>query len=181
MRTYIALLRGINVSGQKKVKMADLRQMLQRLGFQEVTTYIQSGNIVLKSDETQIGAIENKITQGINDAFGFEVPILVKPKREIQNILENNPFDNAEDIEANSIYFVLLKEMPESSLIEFFNKEKYDSERFAIIDKCVYLCCKNGYGKAKLNNNLIERKLKVSATTRNYRTMTKLLEMSKIE
>lgn len=178
MQTYIALLRGINVSGQKKIKMADLRQLLAQIGFEDVVTYIQSGNIVLKSEEKNPRALEKNIASEIYKSYGFDVPVLVKSKEEIQDIIENNPFDNSEDLEANRIYFVLLKAVPESDLTEALVNEIFANEKFNITANCVYLCCAKGYGNAKCDNNFFERKLKVPATTRNYRTMTKLLEMS---
>jgi uncharacterized protein (DUF1697 family) len=100
MKTYIALLRGINVSGHKKIKMADLKDMLLKKGFQDVVTYIQSGNVVFKSEETVHEELEDKIKKGIADTFGFDVPVLVKTKREIEAILRESPYTKEEDIEA---------------------------------------------------------------------------------
>ncbi|TXN38128.1 DUF1697 domain-containing protein [Flagellimonas hymeniacidonis] len=176
MKTYIALLRGINVGGQKKIKMADLRQTLERSGLQNVKTYIQSGNIVFDSEMSKIEEIQDSIYDAILSDFGFEVPILVVTGGEIERILKENPFINKTT--ENNLYFVLLKEVPNQSLVDEFNAISFDHEDFYITDNCVYLCCKRGYGNAKLNNNLIERMLKVSATARNLRTMQKLLELS---
>ena len=177
MKKYIVLLRGINVSGHKKIKMVDLREMLEELNFHEVETYIQSGNIILKSDEDP-DKIEVKVKKGIADTFGFDVPTLVKSHDELKSIFEKSPFTEPRDIENKQIYFALLKEPPKSELMEEFRKEKFPNEVFQLTEKCVYLNCLKGAGNAKLDNNLIERKLKVSATSRNYRTMAKLLEMS---
>ncbi len=178
MRTYIALLRGINVSGQKKIRMVDLRQLLTQMGFENVVTYIQSGNIVLKSREKDLRVLEKGIAEAIHNAYGFDVPVLVKSKEEIQSIIQSNPFNNVEDLEANRVYFVLLKEVPESDLVEALGKETFPNEKFSISDNCVYLSCAKGYGNSKCDNNFFERKLKVAATTRNFRTMNKLVEMA---
>lgn len=177
MKTYIALLRGINVSGQKKIPMADLRAMLEKLNFQNVTTYIQSGNIVFASSEMDTGILEERIKAGIQKTFGFDVPVLVKSKNDLKNTLQQNPYTDPEAIEKKLVYFVLLKNVPAPEMVKAFQNESFDNEQFFITEDCVYLLCQTGYGKAKLNNNLIERKLKVEATTRNYRTMVKLLEM----
>lgn len=179
MKTYIALLRGINVSGQKLIKMIDLRSLLEKLDFLEVQTYIQSGNIVLKSDEDNCDKIAEKVKKGIADTFGFDVPVLVKTHDELRLIFDMNPFTTPADIENKRIYFAFLKEAPRPELIEEFQKEEFVQEEFVVTENCVYLNFQIGAGKAKLSNNLIERKLKVSATSRNYRTMVKLLEMSK--
>lgn len=177
MNKFIILLRGINVSGQKKIIMSDLRKMLESLKFQEVETYIQSGNIVLKSNEDDNDKIADKVKKGIVDTFGFDVPVLVKSYEELKSIFDNNPFTDPADIESKKVYFALLRETPQPEVIEEFRKNDFVNDRFVATDTCVYLNYLNGAGKAKLSNNLIERKLKVSATSRNYRTMVKLLEM----
>jgi len=179
MKPYIALLRGINVSGQKKMPMADLRAMLEKLNLKNASTYIQSGNIVFSSDGNNTHILEDIIKTEIRNTFGFDVPVLVKSKSDFETVLKQNPYTDQEAIEKKQVYFVLLKEKPSPELVETFQKEAFANEKFFITDDCVYLFCQTGYGKAKLNNNLIERKLKVEATTRNHRTMLKLLEMAR--
>lgn len=178
MRTYIALLRGINVSGLKKIKMADLGRMMQQLGFDDVVTYIQSGNIVFKTQQNDEIKLDQKIGTAIKKIFGFDIPVLITSKKELQGILTRSPFQDPEEIAANKIYYVLLKNEPELHLRLGLQEETYTNERFYIGGNCVYLACSMGYGKAKLNNNLIERKLKVMATTRNHKTMLMLIELA---
>lgn len=178
MNSYIALLRGINVSGQKKIKMADLKTMFVKIGFKDVVTYIQSGNVIFRSDEKSIQGLEGKIKDGITEKFGFDVPVLVKTKAEIEEILQKSPYKKTEDLEAKKIYYVLLKNEPEKDSIANLAQKDYPNELFSMGKNCVYLNCVLGAGKAKLTNNIIERKLKVSATTRNHRTMLKLIELS---
>jgi uncharacterized protein (DUF1697 family) len=175
-KTFIALLRGINVGGQKKIKMAELRETLTRTGLENVQTYIQSGNVIFESSEGNLKSLENSIRETILKDFGFEVPTLVISGNDIKEILEANPFADKE--EENKLYYVLLKKAPEKDLVAQFEEVDYPNEDFHITEKCVYLMCKKGYGNAKLNNNLIEQKLKVEATTRNHKTMQKLLEMT---
>lgn len=178
MTNFIALLRGVNVSGQKKMPMADLRVALEKLNFRNVRTYIQSGNVVFGSTDTDKDILEKKIKDGIRDVFGFDVPVLVKSKSDFERVIVQNPYTDKEAIEKKQVYFVLLKNTPAPELVKAFQNEAYENEKFFVSEDCVYLFCQTGYGKAKLNNNLIERKLKVEATTRNYRTMMKLFEMS---
>jgi uncharacterized protein (DUF1697 family) len=177
MPKQIAFLRGINVSGQKKVPMAELRALLTKKGFLDVKTYIQSGNLVLK--EADVSVPETKVTleETIKTHFGFEVPVLVKSLTDLHKIIRNNPFSKKEDLESNRVYFVMLFSPPEKEKLAFFREEIYPNESWELVGDCLYLSCKNGYGNAKLNNNLVERKLNVQATTRNYRTMMKLIEM----
>ena len=176
MKTFIALLRGINVGGQKKIKMADLRETLQNIGLESVTTYIQSGNVVFCSTESDVQKLEESIFDAIKKNFGFEVPILITSQEEIESILALNPFANETNL--NNLYFVLLKQSPSDELMQQFNQLSFDNEDFHIENNCVYLRCKKGYGKAKLSNNFVENKLKVQATARNIRTMQKLLELA---
>ena len=178
MKTYIALLRGVNVGGHRKIKMVDLKELLNKMGFKDVATYIQSGNVVFKSSITKTSELEGKIKKGIAKTFSLDVPVLVKTHKELKSIFDKNPFTETSDIENKRIYFALLKEMPQPELITAFQKVKFQGELFVVAEDCVYLNYSIGAGKAKLNNNLIERKLKVSATARNYNTMVKLLEMS---
>ncbi len=176
MVSYIAFLRGINVSGQKKIKMTDLQDMCLNLGFKEVSTYIQSGNIVFKTDDIiETGLLEEKIKEQILKVFGFNVPVLVKTKEAIEAILVNNPYSQTEE---KKRYFVLLKEVADKDLVASLMKETYENETFFITDTCIYLNCKQGYGKAKCNNNFFERKLKVTATTRNFKTMHKMFVLA---
>ncbi len=174
MKTYIVFLRGINVSGQKKIKMVDLRASLEKAGFENVLTYIQSGNILVDSEEAT-ASISEIIKEIILKDFGFDVPVLVTHKDNLKRILKNYPFRKAEE---KNQYFVLLHEQADKSLVNDFNKLEFNTEDFLISEDCVYLNCKQGAGKAKLSNNLVERKLKVTATTRNLRTMRKMVGLS---
>lgn len=178
MNTYIALLRGINVGGHTKIKMAELREMLQQIGLNEVATYIQSGNIVFVSEEVFVEKLEAQIKKGILDRFNFEVPVLLFTNPDFARILETSPFKDQADLDANRIYYSLYKGAVSDDHIGALKPEDYPNERFKIEKNCVYLNCKLGAGKAKLNNNIIEKKLRIMATTRNHRTMCKLLELS---
>lgn len=177
MSRYVAFLRGINVSGQKKVPMAELRSILSSIGLGDVKTYIQSGNVIFSSERTSTSKLEERIEKVIKKSFCFDVLVLVKSVEELQKILQNNPFDYEDNVAANKIYFVLLFQNPGLEKINAFKTEVFPSEKWEFNKNCIYLCCENGYGKAKLNNNMVERKLKVDATTRNYRTMRKLIDM----
>ncbi|MDD7886890.1 DUF1697 domain-containing protein [Flavivirga sp. 57AJ16] len=178
MKTYIALLRGINVSGQKKIPMAKLRELLTNSGLEGVQTYIQSGNVIFKSSEKDIHKLELKIHEAIKTHFGFEVPILVKTPEDLQYIFDNCPFP---DEKKTNSYFTLLYSVPDKGLIDDVSKITYPNETFVIANNCIYFYCSTGYGKAKYNNNFFERKLKTTATARNYKTMVKLIAMSSVD
>ncbi|MEH6680430.1 MAG: DUF1697 domain-containing protein [Sediminicola sp.] len=172
MNTYIALIRGINVSGQKKITMVDLAALFVQMGFSEVKTYIQSGNVRFQSLYTDNHLMESEIERGILGTFGFQVSVLVLDREGLRSIMDKDPF---KDLEEGRRYFVLLMDMPNGDKVQGLREQHFENERFAITDHCIYLFCKNGYGNTKCDNNFFERKLKVRATTRNLRTMQQLL------
>ena len=172
-KTYIALLRGINVGGHKKILMADLRALLESLNFQNVKTYIQSGNVVFTSEEKQ--NFEDIIAKAIESQYGWNVPILIKKASEMVKIIENCPFS---DEKTQNSYFTLLQLKPSAIHKKELEMYEFPNEEFHVIDRCLYFFCSTGYGRTKMNGTLIEKKLHVDTTTRNYRTMMKLIEMA---
>jgi uncharacterized protein (DUF1697 family) len=178
MNTYISILRGINVSGHRMIKMKALQEMYERLGFQKVRTYIQSGNVVFENKSSETGALEKMISGEILGSFGFEVPVIVLEKEELVNISMHNAFirDRNEDI--SRLHVTVLSRAPENHLVDNIGKEAFLPDEFHIIGKVVYLFCPNGYGNTKLSNTFFENKLKVQATTRNWKTVLELVKMS---
>lgn len=170
---YIALLRGINVSGQKLIKMAELKQLFELLGFSDVVTYLQSGNVIFTASEEDFASFENKIANKIWQFYNFEVEVFVLTYNELLQIIENNPFA-AEMASENLLYITLLKRNSET---HFVDNGEFMPDTFKIKGSVIYLYCPNGYGKTKLNNNFFEKKIKTCATTRNFKT---LLALSKI-
>lgn len=175
MKTYIALLRGINVGGHKKVPMAELRKLLSNSGLKNVQTYIQSGNVIFQSSKTSISEIENNISKSIFNYFGFQVSVIVKSTSDLQTIFNGCPFS---DEQKEKSYFIVLDKIPESELIDEVNQIAYENETFIIINKCLYFYSSVGYGRTKFNMTTFERKLNVVGTARNYNTIVKLLSLS---
>jgi len=172
METYVALLRGINVSGHRKLPMADLRALMHELGYGEVTTYIQSGNVVFKGEAAKDHA--SVISEKIRTAYGWEVPVMVFTREVLSEIFMANPFP--EDLQKKT-YFTLLYPAPLEALVKQTAAVEVPGETFHITPRCVYFYPELGAGKAKLSNNWFESKLKVTATSRNYNTLQKLLDM----
>ena len=175
MKTHIALLRGINVGGHKKVPMAELRELMTNIGFHHVKTYIQTGNIIFQSKIINSTAIEGHIQRAIIDHFGFEVSVLVRTRDQLLKIFNDCPF--TEEKKINS-YFTVLSQTPNADLVTKASKKIYENEEYAIVNDGLYFYCAIGYGKAKFNLSYFENTLQVNATSRNYKTMVKLLEMS---
>jgi len=179
MNTYIALLRGINVSGHNKIKMTDLKQLFLNLGFQNIRTYIQSGNVLFQSDEKDISSFEKSIKTAIKKKFEYDIKVLVITKKIIQTAFTSNPFLKNKTSDITKLCVTFLSENPNTDglqqLEEVANKGE---DEFKMKDKFLYLHCPTSFAKTKLTNNLIERKLKVDATSRNWKTITKLAELS---
>ncbi|MEP2025981.1 MAG: DUF1697 domain-containing protein [Reichenbachiella sp.] len=180
MTKYIALLRGINVSGQKLIKMDALRTSLAKLKYKNIQTYIQSGNILFEWSETNQKKLEDEIHQNIMDIFGFDVPVLVRSQKEWKDTFENNPFVNDRNEEITKLYVTLLSEKPSIENFELLMNFRDWPEEMILKGKNLYIFYSNGAGKSKLDLNTIERKLKVKGTSRNWKTTTKLKEMLEV-
>ncbi len=179
MATYISILRGINVSGQKKIRMEDLKKLYEEAGFSEVTTYIQSGNVIFKtSTGLSIPGISQKIEKAIEEKYHFNVPIIIRTDDEMHKILSSNPFLKEEGLNLEKLHVTFLEEKPEPIDIKEIRKFNFPPDVFHIIGKEVYLYCPGGYGNTKLSNTFFENKLRVKATTRNWNTVGKLAELA---
>jgi len=171
---YIAILRGINVSGQKIVNMAELRQLLSNVGLQNLETYIQSGNLVFKADQ-KADELAATIRERILNHFGFEVPTLVLPANEMDIVIQENPF---QDKDLSKVHVTFLSSQPNDQLIESLRSSPNPNESYLVKGKVIYMHCPDGYGRTKINNMFFEKKLKTTATTRNWKTCLKLWEMA---
>ncbi len=178
MNSYIALLRGINVSGQKMINMKDFKALLLKSGFENAMTYIQSGNVVFKSDEKSTENLRVKMKELIKNHYGFEVPVLILTEKNLLSILEKNPYNNGKK-DASKLHVTLLDTMPESSLLASTRDEKFQSDEFVIDGTTIYLYCPDGYGMTKFSTMFFEKKLSVTATTRNWKTMESLGKLIK--
>jgi len=173
---YLSLLRGINVAGQKKIKMVDLKALYEGLGFTNVQTYIQSGNVVFDADDSLNH--QELIQAAINQQYGFNVPVLIRLQEGVDAIVANYPFGSVDVAkEGSQVLVSLLSEVPEPDDIHALNSFQHASESFAVIDQVAYIKCPNGYGKTKLTNTLLEKKLHCSATTRNWKSLLQLQMM----
>ncbi|MCK3683025.1 DUF1697 domain-containing protein [Maribellus sp. YY47] len=179
MQTCISILRGINVSGRNSIKMADLKTAYEALGFQRVTTYIQSGNVVFESSETDQEKLSKKIHLQIQSTFGYDIPVLVVNVDSWQQIIEQNPFAKDSSKDPAFLHVTFLASAPELSSKDAILTRLSNGEEIQITSGAVYLYCPHGYGRTKLNNNFLEAKLGVQATTRNWKTTLKLLEIAK--
>ncbi|AEL28542.1 DUF1697 domain-containing protein [Cyclobacterium marinum] len=179
MDKKIAILRGINVGGKRKILMVDLKSLFEDLGYKEISTYIQSGNVIFKSaekaDELKIA---NSIEKAIEEKFGFEVPVIVRTAENLQKTLSNNPFSKGDQEDIAPLHITFLAQEPAEENLIKIKVLDFSPDKFKIEGKDVFIYCEGKYHQSKLTNNFFESKLKVKATTRNLKTVRKLCELS---
>lgn len=173
------MLRGINVGGRKSIKMEKLVALYESLGFINVKTYVQSGNVVFDSPRSSPEGLSNDIESKIKEVFDLRMVVLLRTSGEIQRIISSNPFFDEGGLDNSKLYVTFLSGIPsETGLTRV--KETHDGpDRFAIVDREIYLYCPNGYGRARFSNTFFEKKLGVSATTRNWRTVNALFRLTR--
>ena len=178
MPVYFAMRRGINVSGHKTIKMESLRTSFESLGFGDVKTYIQSGNIVFKTGPTSEAGLTRKIARKILADFGFDVPVLIRAKEELADVLKSNPLLERPGIDAAKLHVTFLAAAAPEEAEDILKPLAGKSELFAVGRREIYLHCPDGYGDTRLSNGAIEKKLSVQATTRNWKTVNVLNTMA---
>ena len=156
--------------------MSELKLLYKSLNFTNVQTYIQSGNIVFCSLENNSQKVKKLIEQKIEEEYDYRVPVFIISSQKLKSVIERSPLNDAEiDLAKYAVAF--LDSVPNKFLLKYLDKFKSTNENLFFLEDVIYLYCPNGFGKTKLTNNLIENNLKVTATTRNWRTINKLFEM----
>jgi uncharacterized protein (DUF1697 family) len=179
MHQKIAILRGINVGGHRKILMVDLKKTFMNLGFTDIITYIQSGNVIFNIDgEISYIDLSEKIEKAISKKYGFDVPVIIRTADELENVISINPFLQEDEVNIDRLFLTFLKDKPLEENREKTESYDFSPDRFVIDDKHVFIFCEGKYHKTKLSNNFFESKLKTSATSRNWKTVLKLRELS---
>ncbi len=182
MTVYIAFLRGINVGGKNIIRMAELKQAFESIGLCYVKTYIQSGNVLFKSNEAE-ESLCDKIEHMIGTVFGIPVNVILRTSTELEQIILNCPFSKGEITEAEtiseveSLYVALLTHNPLKEKIEYLDAYRSESDKYHIVGRDVYLLFQHSIRNSKLANNL--HRLNVATTVRNWKTLSKLTVLAK--
>jgi len=176
MKTYVALIRGINVGGKNLLPMKVLVPVLEDLGARRVMTYIQSGNAVFQGPDEDLSRLSGKITREIEKRRGFAPHVLLLKPADIERVIRKNPFPEAEGDPA-SLHIGFLASAPEKPDLKTLSRLKSESERFHLSDRVFYLHAPAGIGRSKLAAKA-EHLLGVQMTDRNWRTVCKLREMA---
>ncbi|HVN58614.1 MAG TPA: DUF1697 domain-containing protein [Bacteroidales bacterium] len=176
--TSACLLRGINVSGKNMIRMDDLAGLFRGLGFENVSTYLQSGNVIFShGGQMPAQQIATIIFSAISEEMGLEVPVIIRSRQEISNILINNPFINRDNLGMDRLYVTMAQFTPSEKHLSDLSSLSFTPERIEIQGKDIYFYSPDGYGRAKLNNNYLEKKAGVTCTTRNWKTIMALGSM----
>jgi uncharacterized protein (DUF1697 family) len=173
-QTSVALLRGINLGARNKIAMADLRSLFEDLGAQDVATYVQSGNVVFKSTDSAAdltAAIETEIKR----RFSLDITVLLRTKAQLAKVVAGNPFAGKQP---NTLHVTFLAETPARPRLRSLEPDPGGSGEYRVSGREVYLHLPDGYGRSKLSNAFFEKQLDVRATTRNWKTVTSLAELS---
>jgi uncharacterized protein (DUF1697 family) len=166
--TYVALLRGVNVGG-RKVAMSELRAVFEELGYSDVRSYIQSGNVVFGAGGGTAARIRSTIESDLASEFGFDIAVLLRTPAELGRVVKHNPF-------GKDAYVTFLDKAPAAKLVAAIDPAPYAPDQFEVHGHEVYVRCPNGYGRTKINNTFFEKKLATRATTRNWNTVALLHE-----
>jgi uncharacterized protein (DUF1697 family) len=178
MSVYVALLRGINVGGHKIIKMEALRAAFASLGFNNVKSYGQSGNVIFAAPASSAGHLAGKIEKRIHEEFGFSVPVFIATAEKLAETIEKNPFLKAPGVDPAKLHVTFLSADPPAMALEKLQPLAAAPEQLHIVGRNIYLFCPLGHGNTKLSNNAIEKKLSVGATTRNWTTARTLLALA---
>jgi uncharacterized protein (DUF1697 family) len=177
MTTYVALLRGINVGGRTRVGMDDLRRLFVALGHADVKSYVQSGNVLFSSPVEESSRLVGDIQRRIARDLGVTVTVLLRTKDDLARVVANNPFLSRETDPAK-LHVTFLADAPDHERVARLDTPSGGPDEFSLAGREVYLHCPHGYGRTKLNNAYLERRLGVAATTRNWNTVTKLCDLA---
>lgn len=174
MKTFVILLRGVTPTGKNKVPMAPLRTALTKAGLKDVRTYIQSGNVIAAAELTQ-AAVEELVHEVIRRSFGGDIAVVARTDAQCARILKRNPFADADGAR---LYFTLFATEPDKKLLKGFLSTDFSPDQVRFVNNTLYTLYATKHSDSRFNNNFFERKLKVTATTRNLNTMANLVALA---
>jgi uncharacterized protein (DUF1697 family) len=177
MTRYAALLRAINLGSRARVSMPGLRALVEGLGHDDVATYLQSGNVVFSAAGGNSARIAAGIRARIAEELDLDVAVLVRSAADLARVAKGNPFADRER-SGDELHVTFLEDQPDAAKAAALAAPANEPAEFALEGREVYLFCPDGYGRTKLNNALFEKRLGVAATTRNWRTVRALADMT---
>jgi uncharacterized protein (DUF1697 family) len=176
--TYLALLRGVNVGGKNKLPMKDLVDICIEAGCKNVRTFIQSGNVIFSASPRSRARLPGKIAALIAERFGYRTPVILRTLEQLTAVVANNPFLEQGGSE-DALYVMFLADFPHSEVVAGLDPERSPGDAFLVRGQEIFLKLSNGAADSKLTNIYFDKKLGTISTARNWRTVTKLLELMK--
>jgi uncharacterized protein (DUF1697 family) len=176
MARWIVLLRGVNVGGANRLAMADLRVLMGSLGHTSVSTYIQSGNIVLTSAGSDRDGLAAEICAGIELAHGLSVSAVLRTPHELRAAIAANPFTT--EPEATKVLITFLSAVPAAEHLAKLERDRFSPDQFQLLGSEIYMHYPTGAGRSKMTLDYFEKRLGVRGTARNLNTVSKLIELS---
>jgi uncharacterized protein (DUF1697 family) len=174
--TYLALLRGINVGGKNKLPMQDLSEMFVAAGCDDVRTYIQSGNVIFHAAPSVIARFPGLITTQIAERFGYRMPVVLRTTEQLRDVISNNPFLQIGAAE-ETLHVLFLADQPDPRRVDDLDPDRSPPDAFIVRGQEVYLRLPHGVAHTRLTNDYFDSKLTTTSTGRNWRTVTKLLQL----
>jgi uncharacterized protein (DUF1697 family) len=167
------------MTGHNSIRMTDLSDLYKDLGFNDAVTYIQSGNVIFSSeDESLIPDIELKIEKAILERFNLSIPVMIRIAEEMRSIISCNPFLNEQNFEPSKMAVIFLSEKATELQIKKVINTSYPPDKFKITGREIFIYCPNGFGRTKLYTNFFEKKMGVTGTARNWKTITTILSLA---
>jgi uncharacterized protein (DUF1697 family) len=177
MTTFVSLLRGINVGGNKQIRMELLRAVYESLGLAAVRTHLQSGNVVFREDERGAARLPARLEHAIEKRFAFRPAVVVRTGAELREVVGRNPFPDEAERDPSHLLVMFLAAPPRKPAEARLAEANVGPEKFRLSGRELYLYYPNGVGRSKLTNAVIEKRLATVGTARNWNTVTKLLEL----
>jgi len=178
MPVLISMLRAVNVGGRSQIKMEALRALYSSLKFENPQTYVQSGNVIFKTNERDLALIAKRIQQSIEKKFTCRPEVILRTAAELRSVIAKNPFAKRANIEPNKLLVTFLASDPGNEARENLRKQKFAPEELHVADRELYIYFPNGIGKSRLPWPRLDKILQTSGTGRNWNSVTKMLEIA---
>jgi uncharacterized protein (DUF1697 family) len=177
MRIVIALLRAVNMAGHNSIKMKELSEMFAGMDHPEAKIFIQSGNVVLQSDDDS-DKLSAEIAAAIKQEFDLDIAVMIRTAGEVQELAARNPYLREENFNGSKMAVVFLNKVPSAEALKKMEEINFPPDKYCIDGKEIFIYCPNGFGRSKLSTNFFERKLNVFGTARNWKTINSILDIA---
>jgi uncharacterized protein (DUF1697 family) len=178
MQKYICLLRGVNMTGHNSLKMGDLADLFRELGFTDVQTYIQSGNVIFRNNSGDPESVlRSRIEEGIKKRFDYNIAVMLRTEKQLKDLAPVNPFLDEDDFSSSKMAVIFLHDPVTVEQADKVKGVSYPPDKFHIAGSEIFIYCPGGFGRTKLYTNFFESRMKVTGTARNWKTVQTISEL----